>query len=194
MRQDHSFDDEPVSRCILNDAATPKAIGRWRLIVDWLGARRPLTLIAFACAIIAGVRYRAHLMRLIKRQNPTPILCRAREIHLVFHALGRNSPTASYDRSGMMASVHERVFRFLLRGIGVLLLSAAALIFLRVATIGPEHVGHEPPVVYCLALVGFACASAGAALFFYGCHLFDRVRVSELWASRLTMSEFARLQ
>ena len=85
------------------------------------------------------------------------------------------------------------VFRLLLRAAGACLLSAAALIFARLASIGPAHAGHEPATAYGLALIGFACASTGGGLFFYGYHLFDRVRVSELWASRLTPPELAPL-
>lgn len=88
---------------------------------------------------------------------------------------------------------HRSVFRLLLRSAGALLLSAAALIFIRLDAVGPEHAGYEPAFVYCLALIGFVCASAGGGLFFYGHHLFDRVRVSELWASRLTLSDLAQL-
>lgn len=92
-----------------------------------------------------------------------------------------------------MTWYHRPVSRLLLRGAGVLLLSATALIFIRLVAVGPEHAGHEPAFVYCLALIGFVCASTGGGLFFYGHHLFDHVRVSELWASRLTLSDLAQL-
>jgi hypothetical protein len=62
MRHDHPYDDEPLFRCTADDFATSPAIRRWHRIVDWLGARRPLTLIASACAIIVAIQYVAHLI------------------------------------------------------------------------------------------------------------------------------------
>jgi hypothetical protein len=40
----------------------PPATCLWHRVADWLGARRPLTLIAGACGIIALVRLIGHLL------------------------------------------------------------------------------------------------------------------------------------
>jgi hypothetical protein len=62
MRHGPTSDDEPFFRRSVDDFMSPPPINRWHRTVDWLGARRPLTLIAGACAIIALIRYAAHLI------------------------------------------------------------------------------------------------------------------------------------
>ena len=62
MRHDHPYDDDPFFRRSADDFTKPPAIRGWHQIVDWLGARRPLTLIAGACAIIAAIQTVAHLI------------------------------------------------------------------------------------------------------------------------------------
>jgi hypothetical protein len=73
------------------------------------------------------------------------------------------------------------VARLLLRVAGLALLLLAYAVAHRLLAIGAAHAGAEPPIAYLLAVIGFGCASAGAALLIHGHHLFDTVRVSRRW-------------
>lgn len=69
-----------------------------------------------------------------------------------------------------------------LRGGGSLLILVA--IFAAHGLPGPAAVvveGAAPLSAYRLALLAFLCASGGAALLFWGAHLFDRVAPSPRW-------------
>lgn len=68
-----------------------------------------------------------------------------------------------------------------LRPVGAMLLIAAYFLTLRMLTLGRGHAGHEPAIIYLLALIDYVCASAGAALLLHGPRLFDRVEVGTRW-------------
>ncbi len=79
---------------------------------------------------------------------------------------------------------NKRIQRWALRPFGALLLSGAYGLGHYLVSISRAVPAQQPPVVYLLSLVAFACASAGAALLVEGHHLFDHIRVSERWISR----------
>lgn len=90
---------------------------------------------------------------------------------------------------------NPRILRLTLRSLGLFLLAAAYGLGRILVAISAPVPAQQPPLVYLLSLLAFALASAGAALFLEGHHLFDRVRISERWSSRappaLTESRWA---
>ncbi len=74
--------------------------------------------------------------------------------------------------------------RWVLRPTGAALLLIGWRTTLHLVAVGQRHARNEPPIVYLLALLVFACGSAGAALLVHGHHLFDRVQISERWIAR----------
>jgi hypothetical protein len=72
---------------------------------------------------------------------------------------------------------------------GAVLLLGAWRIGAELVTLGRGHAGHEPAVVYVLCLVGFLCASAGAALLANGTNLFGKAPMGELWTPHLDDAE-----
>lgn len=60
--------------------------------------------------------------------------------------------------------------------------AAAILCLSRHVQSGGHHAGTM--LEYCLALIGFTCASIGSAMLILGSHLLDKVQVSERWRVR----------
>ncbi len=69
----------------------------------------------------------------------------------------------------------------LLHALGGALLLLAVALWLLLVRIGRGEAGHEPPLVYLLAIVAFCCSSAGAALLFNGHRLFEDVPAAGHW-------------
>jgi hypothetical protein len=78
---------------------------------------------------------------------------------------------------------NARILRWVLRPLGLLLLSGAYGVGHILVSISAAVPSRQPPVVYLLSLVAFAFASAGFALLLEGHHLFDHIRISERWVS-----------
>lgn len=70
---------------------------------------------------------------------------------------------------------------WLLRPAGLFLLTIAWRAGHLLVAVGTYHGNREPALIYLLALLSFACGSAGAALALFGWHLFDRVIVVRRW-------------